>query len=189
MDADAVHADADRAGGFAEVPPGGVDTSLLMVVLLNVVPVRDVGMTHARSIRPSSASRQHNARSWPAEPGRAGAGPSANGCRLVVHPAEPGAGLLGEAAQVGEPGAQLLLVDARGLRKGVERALEHVGRVVGLVSELLVLEPVRPLALVDFTEAGIVEPAGEPGSRVAPAGSLHALDHGADERLERLRRG
>src|SRR5215208_4352522 len=75
MDADAVHTDADRAGGFAEVAPGGVDASLLVVVLLDVVPVRDVGMTHADSIRPSSASKQHSDRPWPAEPGRGGCRP------------------------------------------------------------------------------------------------------------------
>jgi hypothetical protein len=50
MDADAVHADADRAGGFAQVPPGGMDASLRVVVLLDVVPVGDVGVTHAGSI-------------------------------------------------------------------------------------------------------------------------------------------
>jgi hypothetical protein len=60
MDADAVHADADRAGSFAEVPPGGVDPSLLMVVLLDVVPVRDVGVTHAESIRAPSAFTQRS---------------------------------------------------------------------------------------------------------------------------------
>ena len=47
MDADAVQANTDRAGGVAQVPPGGVDASLLVVVLLDVVPVHDVGVTHA----------------------------------------------------------------------------------------------------------------------------------------------
>jgi hypothetical protein len=113
---------------------------------------------------------------------------SANGGRLVVHPSEPGARLLGEPTQVGEPGSQLILADPRKLCKRVERALEHVGHVVGLVYEFLSLEPVPPLPFIDFTEAGLVEPAGKPGSRVAPAGSRHALDHRADERLEFRRR-
>jgi hypothetical protein len=56
MDANAVHADADRAGGLAQVPPRGVDASLLVVVLLDVVPVGDVGVTHAGSIRAPSTS-------------------------------------------------------------------------------------------------------------------------------------
>src|SRR6266540_5313664 len=58
VDADAVHADADRAGGVTQVPPSGVDTSLLVVVLLDVIPVRDVGVTHAGSIRVPGASAQ-----------------------------------------------------------------------------------------------------------------------------------
>src|SRR6476620_3322561 len=58
MDADAVHADTDRAGGVTQAPPGGVDASRLMVVLLDVVPVRDVGVTHVGSIRAPSVSPQ-----------------------------------------------------------------------------------------------------------------------------------
>jgi hypothetical protein len=60
MDADAVHADADRAGGLTQVPPSGVDASLLVVVLLDVVPMRDVGVTHAGSIRAPNASAQRS---------------------------------------------------------------------------------------------------------------------------------
>src|SRR4051794_39524618 len=47
MDADAVHADADGA---------------LAVVFFGVVPVRDVGMTHAASIRAHRASTQRRRR-------------------------------------------------------------------------------------------------------------------------------
>ena len=62
MDADAVCPDADRAGGVTQVPPGGVDASLLVVVLLDVVPVGDVGMTHAGSIlAPRSSARDRTA--------------------------------------------------------------------------------------------------------------------------------
>src|SRR5581483_3474521 len=58
MDTNAVDADADRAGGLAEVPPAGVDASHLVVVLLDVVPVGDVGMAHVASIRGPAASAQ-----------------------------------------------------------------------------------------------------------------------------------
>jgi hypothetical protein len=51
MDADAVYADADGGSGLAEVPPRGMDAALLVFVLVDVVPVSDVGMAHAMSIR------------------------------------------------------------------------------------------------------------------------------------------
>ena len=42
VDADPVH-DADPSGGLAQVPPGETDPPLLVVVLLDLVPVGDVG--------------------------------------------------------------------------------------------------------------------------------------------------
>ena len=60
VDADAVDADADGAGGLAEVAPAGVDRALLVVVLLDLVPVRDVRVAHAGSIRAESASPQRS---------------------------------------------------------------------------------------------------------------------------------
>src|SRR5204862_4036267 len=48
--------------GVAQVPPGGVDPSLLVVVLLDVVPMGDVGVTHAGSIlAPRSSARDRTA--------------------------------------------------------------------------------------------------------------------------------
>jgi hypothetical protein len=96
MDPDAVHADANRAGRVTQVPPGGVDASRLMVVLLDVVPVRDVGVTHAGSIRAPSASAQ---RSTAAASSRRAVStdPDATttllpGLHLVAHLADPSIG-------------------------------------------------------------------------------------------------
>src|SRR5919198_1194166 len=80
-------------------------------------------------------------------------------------------------AQVGHPGAQLVLVGAGELRQRVERALQDVGGVVRLDGEVAPLPPERPLAFVALVEARLAEPAREPGAGVAPAGGRHALHH------------
>jgi hypothetical protein len=75
MDADAVYADANGAGSVAQVPPRRMDASLLVVVLFDVVPVRDVGMTHAASIRAPCGSTQGSTATVGRSPNRRLAGP------------------------------------------------------------------------------------------------------------------
>src|SRR5207244_12476391 len=88
--------------------------------------------------------------------------------RLVHDPAEAGAGEAGQAAQVGEPGAELVLGRARQLSERRECALDHVARVARLALEVLRLPPERPLTLVEGAEAGAAEPPRPPLARGAP---------------------
>lgn len=103
-------------------------------------------------------------------------------------PAETRPGQGREAAQVGEPGAQLRLGSTGQVCERAERALDHVRRVPRLPGEVGVLPPEGALSLVDLAEPGLAQPAGQPRSGVTPPRGGHALDHRAEERLERRRR-
>ena len=87
--------------------------------------------------------------------------------RLAEDPAEAGAGLVRKAAQVREPGAQLVLGGAGQLREALERALHHVGCVVRLHGQVFLLPPESPLALNDLPKTGLVEPTRQASAGIA----------------------